>query len=352
MNSPIMSRDVDWKENDPACTSTTPSDGDKGRLATNYQERDVVLLRIRGMGINGRNQNIRQVMDQEYHHHHGNGANQAIKQSFIGCRLVSPLNRSPFITIVPVEQMVEELDGQNNLSDLSDIEDMIQCKPKRHEKKRNIIEIEGEVNVPIYVEELPILALVDSGANFSSLNKKFCLQNNICIIEHTEASKPEIYLAKAGEKSSSYGYTDKLKLRYNGKSYLFQFEVMDLAFDKPMSIGTDLMKALGIGYTGLAITWDLPTKEIEESPFKDAPQPNEDPFGTAAEQQDFLKGIRHGGARNLYIQINLFVTANELGVCILDFAKTSFCNYKHFFLYIQKKVCIYKHHQLTLCIAV
>ncbi|OBZ84166.1 hypothetical protein A0J61_07785 [Choanephora cucurbitarum] len=51
------------------------------------------------------------------------------------------------------------------------------------------------------------------------------------------------------------------------------------------------MRVLGIGYIGLAITWDPPAKEIKESPFKDAPQPNEDPFGTVAEQQDFLQAI-------------------------------------------------------------
>ena len=42
MNSPIMSRDVDQEENDPACTSTSPRDGNEARLATIYQEMCVV----------------------------------------------------------------------------------------------------------------------------------------------------------------------------------------------------------------------------------------------------------------------------------------------------------------------
>ncbi|OBZ80581.1 hypothetical protein A0J61_11370, partial [Choanephora cucurbitarum] len=75
----------------------------------------------------------------------------------------------------------------------------------------------------------------------------------------------------ASKTSSTYGYTSRLKLKYNGKIYEFKFQVVDLTFNVTMSIGTDLMRVLGIGYHGL----DPPVKGVTENPLEDIIASNE-----------------------------------------------------------------------------
>ena len=187
-------------------------------------------------------------------------------------------------------------------------DDKLECKKHYKKKEENLSRLEGEVNVPIYIENIPVLAFVDTGANFSSLNKAFCLQNKIPIFKHTNSSQEEIMLANANTVARSYGHTAKLELKYNDNLYTFRFDVMDLMFDKPMSIGTDLMKLLGIGITGLAISWDVPNREEEESPFKDVPEPNEDPFGSKEDRQFFHNFISESLKANEKIPTNTFCT--------------------------------------------
>ncbi|SAM01524.1 hypothetical protein [Absidia glauca] len=126
-----------------------------------------------------------------------------------------------------------------------------------------------------------------SGANFSSINKNFCTEHNVPILPHKKESN--ILLANAGISIKSYGYTPPITIKYNGSYYTCQLEVMDLALGRTMSIGTDLVKTFGIGYTGLAVAWDPPHKEVDEDPFKDKPTPNQDPFGSEAERKIFME---------------------------------------------------------------
>ncbi|SAM07699.1 hypothetical protein [Absidia glauca] len=56
------------------------------------------------------------------------------------------------------------------------------------------------------------------------------------------------------------GRTQELQIHYNYTTYTVTLDVMDLAASKDMSIGTDLMRTLGIGYTGLAVSWTPPVK--------------------------------------------------------------------------------------------
>ncbi|KAG1447591.1 hypothetical protein G6F56_009212 [Rhizopus delemar] len=101
--------------------------------------------------------------------------------------------------------------------------------------------------------------------------------------------------------TQSYGCTPKIQIRYDSRVYSFQFDAMDLAFDKQMTIGTDLMTILSIGYTGLATPWDPPCKDEEESPFKDIPAPNED-------RTKFFEIIDRSIQANKEISLNTFCT--------------------------------------------
>ncbi|KAI8361723.1 hypothetical protein BD560DRAFT_313478, partial [Blakeslea trispora] len=117
-----------------------------------------------------------------------------------------------------------------------------------------------------------------------------------------------VHLAEANSTTSIVGRTPKLKLLYNGNPYTFHFEVMNLTLDVPMSIGTDLMKILGIGYYGLATSWDPPSKGVAESPFKDKVEPNDDPFGTPTEMAHFMLSIQNNIAANEAIPAGSFCT--------------------------------------------
>ncbi|KAI8327681.1 hypothetical protein BD560DRAFT_342674 [Blakeslea trispora] len=75
-----------------------------------------------------------------------------------------------------------------------------------------------------------------------------------------------------------------------------------------MSIGTDLMKLLGIDYYDLATSWDPLSKGVAESPFKDTVEPNENPFGTPAEMAHFMPSIQSNIVANGAIPADSFCT--------------------------------------------
>lgn len=41
--------------------------------------------------------------------------------------------------------------------------------------------MDGEICVPVLVNDIPVIALVDGGASFSSLDKKLCEANKILV---------------------------------------------------------------------------------------------------------------------------------------------------------------------------
>ncbi|SAL97842.1 hypothetical protein [Absidia glauca] len=145
-----------------------------------------------------------------------------------------------------------------------------------------------------------------TGANFSSINKTFCTEHNVPILPHKKESN--ILLANAGISIKSYGYTSPITIKYNGSYYTCQLEVMELALGRTMSIGTDLMKTFGIGYTGLAVAWDPPHKEVDEDPFKDKPTPKQDPFCSEEERKIFMEYINPGLEENQQIPTDSFCT--------------------------------------------
>jgi hypothetical protein len=179
------------------------------------------------------------------------------------------------------------------------------CKFSKTAKKENPIlnstspstqNVEGEICVPVIVDDVPVMALVDGGANFSALDKSFCEANKITVKPYKEP----LLVGLADSKMSSviYGCTEEIQLHYNYTTYKVILDVMDLAAEREMSIGTDLMRMFGIGYTGLAVSWTPPVKAEDESPFKDVVVPNEDPYGSDAQQSRFLARIQTAIDRN------------------------------------------------------
>lgn len=184
-----------------------------------------------------------------------------------------------------------------------------------------------KVKVPMYIENKPISALVDGGANFSAISLQFCKQNNIEI--KSLDVEGFIQLAQSEHKVKRIGTTPMLAIRYNGKHCTSQFEVMDLAQGHVASIGTDLMPVLGIGYYGLATCWDPPQQDDQEDPFKDVLVPNEDPAGTPEEHALFMSKVQGSLFENAAIPKNSFCTVPE-SVIYLPTPKGVFCHRKQY----------------------
>ncbi|SAL96765.1 hypothetical protein, partial, partial [Absidia glauca] len=184
--------------------------------------------------------------------------------------------------------------------DAEDDYDKMSCKSAMHTNKRdqdltdssplNFDNVPGDVNVPIIIENLRVIALVDGGANFSSLDQNFCISNKIQIEYHPHPVP--IGLADSDATGYIYGTTKPLTVYYGSKTYKVSFDVMNLAMRRSVVIGSDLMPTLGIAYTGLAVSWTPPTKHEEESPFKDVVIPNEVPYGSSAQQKHFMAYIQ------------------------------------------------------------
>ncbi|SAM05292.1 hypothetical protein [Absidia glauca] len=152
-----------------------------------------------------------------------------------------------------IQEIGHALTDDNYIS-ADDPIDRIECKVNKttHKQKHKLTkssqsnqEIDGEVCVPVLVGTIPVMALVDGGANFSALDRQFCLDNKITVVPYEEPIS--IGLADSKMQSVLQGRTQELQIHYNYTTYTVTLDVMDLAASKDMSIGTDLMRTLDRG---------------------------------------------------------------------------------------------------------
>ena len=169
--------------------------------------------------------------------------------------------------------------------------------------------------VPIIIQNRPVQALVDTGANFSSVSLSFCKQYNL--IKYISAMKGEIQLADDNLKVQRIG-TINLSVRYNQKCFQYNFEVMNLLFNTEISIGLDLMPTLGISLHGLAVSWDTINVNKDEGAITvpDDVRPNESPAGTKEDHDKFLENIKPFILRNQNIPTSSFCTIPESVITI------------------------------------
>ncbi|EIE87344.1 hypothetical protein RO3G_12055 [Rhizopus delemar RA 99-880] len=165
----------------------------------------------------------------------------------------------------------EFLDAKNNNSNNKDNVVHINRMAVRTENNVSDEEDECEINSPLNRMALDSITILDTGANFSSINKKFCFQNNFLIIP--PKNNNVIKLADSDSTTKRIGLTE-VNIKCNGKSFNHTFEVMNLTNDHDMSIGTDFMSKLGIGLTGLPYKWDdskvsLDNSKVPEHKFND-----------------------------------------------------------------------------------
>ncbi|KAG0162196.1 hypothetical protein DFQ30_002752 [Apophysomyces sp. BC1015] len=151
-------------------------------------------------------------------------------------------------------------------------------------------------------------ALIDTGANFSAVDKNTCLINDWEI-------KPiagSIKMAADNISTARIGITRVLEIKHNGHSIRHAFEVMALAEGVEVSVGTDIMTELGIGMTGLTLSWDKRQLKLEQ---KEDPHtiivPNDSPVGTEAEREKLMLALTPYIDANKSIPKDSFCTVPE-----------------------------------------
>lgn len=207
------------------------------------------------------------------------------------------------LTPASESQLYGDNDEDGMPSEDEHMDEASQCKHARMANKHNP-HISDEILIPITLQNQQVLALLDSGATFSSIDVNFCDRMNWGI----NKAEGEIHLADNNHVVKRMGITDRLKVRYNKRERMHEFEVMHLARGHAVSIGTDLMPHFGIGYTGLVSTWDDVEHEQEKEEEKPLPTPNASPAGTKTEHAAFLETLQPLLAANKAIPPNAFCT--------------------------------------------
>jgi transposase InsO family protein len=180
-------------------------------------------------------------------------------------------------------------------------------KEKEEKEEKQKTESESFI-VPIIVESHKIFALIDSGANFSSLSPSF-LHNNKIPITHVDGI---INLAH-NQRTKRIGYTKPLSVQYNKKQLQVEFEAMRMPSDKYQCvIGTDIFAELGLFFIGLATSFDGPPPfTFDDNEHLDVPAPDNSPAGTDKEQALYLDSIRDSMYNNQTINKKSFCTVEE-----------------------------------------
>jgi len=169
---------------------------------------------------------------------------------------------------IKINRMVVRNCKTNNLEDINsstdDDEDMndqinkmaLDCK---YNNRNNIVKKDfkninlNTITFPVIINNRKATSILDTGANFSSINLNFINKYNLSYTSNIH--NDYIKLADSNMKVKRIG-TIRLDVQCNNKTINKVFEVMNLTDNHDMSIGTDYMSALGIGLVGLPQSWN------------------------------------------------------------------------------------------------
>ncbi|CEP12660.1 hypothetical protein [Parasitella parasitica] len=188
---------------------------------------------------------------------------------------------------------------------------------------------------PVKIENHPAFALLDTGANFSSVNHKFCIKNKIDIdyfkSNETDEIKNEIRLADSNSSIKRIGTCKIKNINCNNNTiHNRTFEVMNLTNEYDLSIGTDFMSSFGIAISGLPISFEASnpksssvrslTYSNESDLLREIEEENanceDSPAGSSDEYKDALAFIQPSIDKNQEIPNGTFCNLPESIVSI------------------------------------
>ena len=214
--------------------------------------------------------------------------------------------------------------GDSNLMDVDDEGYPVNYDCKKLTKQNEVFKSTNHsLIVPITIENVNTMALVDSGSSFSSIDTKFVNKYNIAVDRNVSGS---VILATSDNVSKRFGTTKfPLSVIYgdNDKNLIHtshSFEVLPLSLDTEVVIGLDLMHKLNILVTNLAIRHPNLAPVIDKEITDDTPEPNKAPFGTPEQQAHFHNAVKPFVDQNALIPKNSFCTVPE-SVIRLDTVK-------------------------------
>ena len=182
------------------------------------------------------------------------------------------------------------------------------CYMVRKQETNNLITNSNfSLYTPIIIQTTKAMALIDTGATISVINKSFAKINRIHICHKTGF----INLAGKNNKISRIGVTAPIEIRYNGKTISHSFEIMEFDHDDKMNciLGSDILSSLGIGLTGVAVSWD--DEQVFDDSIDDTIKPNNSPAGTKEEYTTFMSKIKSLIDANISIPKDTFCTVPE-----------------------------------------
>ena len=146
--------------------------------------------------------------------------------------------------------------------------------------------------VPVILQNERLFALVDTGAEVSALDQK--IVNKLKLKVHPGSG--QLLMADRQFSIDRIGITEPVDFSHNGKKIKHSFEVMNLSKGVDVSIGTDIMIAIGISLGGLATSWISSSEQSagvdpDAEMFKNIDIPNESPAGTPEEHAQFMNAI-------------------------------------------------------------
>jgi transposase InsO family protein len=112
-------------------------------------------------------------------------------------------------------------------------------------------------------DQVKVMSILDTGANYSSINKDLVKKLNLTINPISNDEQKYIKLADNNSVVKRIG-TTKVTLKCNNKTLTRTLEVMELTNGHDLSIGIDLMSYFGIGIIGLPIKHDESISEIDQ----------------------------------------------------------------------------------------
>jgi len=160
---------------------------------------------------------------------------------------------------------------------------------------------------PILLQKTRALGLIDTGADFSVLNKSFLINNKIRFFSKNGL----LNLAGRNNHVNRIGVTESIEICYNGKTSFHSFEIMDFdSSDKfDVILGNDILPQLGITLSGVAYKWD-DTKIFDDS-IDDSVKLNESPAGSVTQHKSFISEITPYLDANQSIPKSTFCTIPE-----------------------------------------
>lgn len=159
-----------------------------------------------------------------------------------------------------------------------------------------------------------VLGILDTGANKSfitpTLLKELEELDSNFVINKKEVKNIIVSLAEKNSTANILGLVENVKIFYNGKHVVHSFLVMELAGNTPVTVGLDLMTKLGISINGLTASWEEQPQNKEEK-VDDSVEPNNSPFGSNTERENFFAVVQPSIEANKTIPKNSFCTVPE-----------------------------------------